>query len=102
MEIDSRLDVALPYAAVINDGESFVVGPIAPGAHEYSLSGATGALAPTPRGLAMLYNAVSKAYDLSLGTWLIAGGVSDSIVDDANYRQKVRDVKLVLVEGESR
>ena len=102
VEIDSRLDVALPYAAVINDGESFVVGPISPGAHEYSLSGATGALAPTPRGLAMLYNAVSKAYDLSLGTWLIAGGVSDSIVDDGNYRQKVRDVKLVLVEGESR
>jgi len=43
---------------------------------------------------------VRRYYDLPNGIWLVAGTITDSTVDGGDYRQKVRDVKLILVEGE--
>ena len=102
VEIENRLGVSLPYAVLISGAKSFVLGPISPGAHEYSATRETNGIMPAPAQLVSLYTAVSEAYDLSVGTWLVAGEDSDSIVERGDYREKVRVVKLFLVEGEKR
>jgi len=85
---------------MILDGTTFLLEPIHPGVHAYSLSREAEAFAPTSRELSSLYAAVNKDYDLSNGIWLVAGTITDSTVDGGDYRQKGRDVKLILVKGE--
>ena len=98
--INNGLSLSLPSAAIMLDGTTFLLRPISTGVHAYSLSREAEAFAPTSRELSSLYAAVNKDYDLSSGIWLVAGTITDSTVDSESYRQKVRDVRLILVEGE--
>jgi hypothetical protein len=98
--INNGLGLSLPSAAIIIDGTTFLLGPISTGVHAYSLSREADAFAPTSRELSSLYATVNKDYDLSSGIWLVAGTITDSTVDSESYRQKVRDVKIILVEAE--
>ena len=98
--INNSLGFILPYAAMILDGTTFLLEPISTGVHAYSLSREAEAFAPGIRELSSVYAAVRRYYDLPNGIWLVAGTITDSTVDGGDYRQKVRDVKLILVEGE--
>ncbi len=98
--IDNGLGIVLPYAAVVRDATSFPLGPVLTGIRTYSLPPEAQRFALGSRELSSLYAAVNKDYNLSTGTWLVAGTIIDSTVESGDYREKVRHVKLVLVEAE--
>ncbi len=100
--IKNGLGYPLECGVFIRDGIAFSLGTIANGEATYTLSEGIvpDEFVPNRREIAALYDAVCKHYAIYQGTWVIGGMVVDANRTIASHREKVRDVKLIVVAGE--
>jgi hypothetical protein len=100
--IENGLEYPLEDGVFIHDGIAFDIGTITCGYATYTLSDGIlpDEFLPDRREIASLYAVVAARYAVSQGTWLIGGAVSDLNRSAALHREKVRDVKLIVIAGE--
>ncbi len=103
VEISSNVgEFTASEALVVVGGVAYPIGEIYEGRESYVLtSGVDIGVSEMQRTVALLYEIVKDSPALKHGTWLVAGYLRNSQENVNRHEQKVRDVSLYVVKGDS-